>query len=461
MHRYKLTKTWILLGVTGCILMSGCGETTAEPIADTVNADPETTEPMISENETTGAEADPPKATDVIFADVELEYYVPFTDPEHSFCLLNEGAKLPVQMQTGNTCWANSAVTSLESSRYLQTGESITLNPMDIVNNIYFVTNEDEDRGEGLYVTQGEPSSYGGGCELILATMSTKPIDGYLLSDIYANYMGDVESNKKMIRELGAINTSTHHNQGFFPIPFHGYKTQNYKGENPDHIVTLVGWDDDFPAEAFSPAAGQNGAWLAQNSLSTNWGNNGYYWISYDSALSGVVYIPTDQYRYAQNYGTYPVEVLDTEASEAVYAAVYEINGSLGAIGILSGVDETDLSYTIEILDGEFGEVLLTFSGSEEMTGYHIAELPKALEVGTCTVVVHKHRNIPVEGESTEDAAVTSIQPGKVEYVAKSEPGRCFVLIGDKWMDTSSEEIRDTLELDYIPGDLFLPVLYN
>ena len=31
----------------------------------------------------------------------------------------------------------------------------------------------------------------------------------------------------------------------------------------------------------------------------------------------------------------------------------------------------------------------------------------------------------------------------------------------DKWVDTSSEEIRDTPELDYIPGDLFLPVLYH
>ena len=406
-------------------------------------------------------DATPPKATDVIFANAELEYFTPFADPEHSFCLLNEGAVLPVQTQTGNTCWANAAVTSMESSHYLQTGESVTFDAMDIVNNVYFVMPDEEDWEEGLYIRLGEPSFYGGGSLNILATMSVKPINGYLLSDLYASYKGDVESTKQMIRELGAVNMSTHYNQGFFPVLYHGYKTQNYTGDQPNHVVSLVGWDDDFPAEAFSSAAEQNGAWLVQNSLSTGWGNNGYYWMSYASELSGAVYVPTDQYQYAQNHGTYPFEVLNTEDPEVVYAAVYEINRLLGAVGIINGTDETDLSYTIEILDGEFGETLLTFCGSEEMTGYHIAELPEALEVGTCTVVVHKQRNIPVEGESLENAAVTSIQPDRVEYVAKSEPGRSFVLIDGEWVDTTSEEIKELLELDYIPGDVFLPVLYN
>ena len=58
-------------------------------------------------------------------------------------------------------------------------------------------------------------------------------------------------------------------------------------------------------------------------------------------------------------------------------------------------------------------------------------------------------------------AAVTSIAPGSIEYVATSEPGRCFVLIDVTWVDTTSEEIKNILDLDYIPGDVFLPVLYN
>ncbi len=339
--------------------------------------------------------------------------------------------------------------TSLESSYYLQSGEAVAFDPMDLVRNAYYPFSDAPDRKEGLYISFGDPDLYGSGDTNILAVMSATPVAGFLLSDLYANYMGDVASTQKMIRELGAVNVSTHYNQGFFPILFHGYKTQNYSGQLTNHVVTLVGWDD--------------GAWLLQNSLSANWGNNGYYWLSYASGVSGCVYVPTDQYRCAQNYGTYAIDILNPADSEAVYAAVYEINGSLGAVGILYGIDETDLSYTVEILDGEFGEALLSFSGTEEMTGYHIAELPEPLAVGTCTFIVHKHKNIPVEGESCDDvtAAVTSIAPGSIKYVATSEPGRCFVLIDDTWVDTISEEIKNIPDLDYIPGDVFLPVLYN
>ncbi len=471
MHTYSKTiRKAILPAAFAGLLLAGCASETvgsvsgadADIVSDAVNSDA-TTSPETAAVSNDPDDATPPKATDVIFANAELDYFTPFADPEHSFCLLNEGAVLPVQTQTGNTCWANAAVTSLESSHYLQTGEAVPLDPMDLVRNAYYPSSDAPDRKEGLYISFGDPDLYGGGATNILAIMNATPVGSFLLSDLYANYKGDIESTKTMIRELGAVNISTSYNEGFFPILFHGYKTQNYTGQLTNHVVSLVGWDDDFPAEAFSPAAEQNGAWLVQNSLSANWGNKGYYWLSYASGVSGCVYVPTDQYRCAQNYGTYAVDVLNPEDSEAVYAAVYEINGFLGAVGIIYGIDETNLSYTVEILDGEFGETLLSFSGTEEMTGYHIAELPEPLAVGTCTVIVHKHKNIPVEGESCDDvaASVSSIAPAPIEYVATSEPGRCFVLIDGAWVDTSSEEIKTMLNLDYIPGDVFLPVLYN
>jgi len=42
-----------------------------------------------------------------------------------------------------------------------------------------------------------------------------------------------------------------------------------------NHAVLLVGWDD------------SKGAWLLKNSWTTNWGENGYMWIAYDSNSIG------------------------------------------------------------------------------------------------------------------------------------------------------------------------------
>jgi hypothetical protein len=49
-------------------------------------------------------------------------------------------------------------------------------------------------------------------------------------------------------------------------------------GNNIDHDVMLVGWDD---------SKGRNGAWIMRNSWGTGWGDRGYAWIEYGSFSIG------------------------------------------------------------------------------------------------------------------------------------------------------------------------------
>ena len=77
------------------------------------------------------------------------------------------------------------------------------------------------------------------------------------------------------------------------------YKPRGYIGDTRiseigKHAVTIVGWDDNYPKENFIKSnilcsdgtytmPKNNGAYLAVNSWGTEWGNNGYFWISYES----------------------------------------------------------------------------------------------------------------------------------------------------------------------------------
>ena len=47
------------------------------------------------------------------------------------------------------------------------------------------------------------------------------------------------------------------------------------------HSVAIVGWDDNYPKENFIIPPPDNGAWIIQNSWGTDWGDDGYMYLSY------------------------------------------------------------------------------------------------------------------------------------------------------------------------------------
>ena len=61
---------------------------------------------------------------------------------------------------------------------------------------------------------------------------------------------------------------------------------RNVDDNKVNHRVQIVGWDDNYSKTNFNASCrpSKNGAWKCKNSWGTNWGNKGYFWISYEDA---------------------------------------------------------------------------------------------------------------------------------------------------------------------------------
>lgn len=87
------------------------------------------------------------------------------------------------------------------------------------------------------------------------------------------NKIASVAAIKKAICEYGAVSASVNATSSFKNYAAGTYfgTASNYNSPETNHAIVLVGWDD------------AKGAWLMKNSWGTDWGEDGYMWIKYNS----------------------------------------------------------------------------------------------------------------------------------------------------------------------------------
>ena len=58
--------------------------------------------------------------------------------------------------------------------------------------------------------------------------------------------------------------------------------------EKPNHDSVIIGWDDHFPKERFQMEPERDGAFLCTNSWGEGFGDQGYFYVSYEDSNIGV-----------------------------------------------------------------------------------------------------------------------------------------------------------------------------
>lgn len=265
----------------------------------------------------------------------------------------------------------------------------------------------------------------------------------------------DYEGIKEAIYKYGAVETSIYTQMKTADSWSNYYNreraTYYYNVEaSCNHDIIIVGWDDNFPKEYFTIPPENDGAFICKNSWGTAFGEDGYFYVSYEDANIGTTNVVYSKLGNADNFeNIYQSDLLGWTGQlgynreSAFFANVYKAgeNEELAAVSFYA-TDE-DTSYKVFVVkDFENPESLndrmLVKEGTFSSAGYYTVRLDnpvKLTDYGKFAVVVY------IETPN-------SIHPVAIEYDADERTkefditdGEGYIsLYGNKWVNTEENQ---------------------
>ena len=159
----------------------------------------------------------------------------------------------------------------------------------------------------------------------------------------------------------------------------------------PNHAVSVVGWDDNYPKENFGIEPPGDGAWIVKNSWGTAFGENGFLYVSYydksflqyDGAIfkyaTAIIIENTVPYNKNYQYDLFWGQEFKTGNSTASYMNVFEAldDDLIAAVGTI--FNQSGISYKVEIFVNDV--LKLTQEGVSPYLGYHTIKLNEYIPV--------------------------------------------------------------------------------
>ncbi|MBQ1371340.1 MAG: hypothetical protein IIY70_00280 [Oscillospiraceae bacterium] len=207
----------------------------------------------------------------------------------------------------------------------------------------------------------------------------------------------DRDAVKRAVMEYGAGSIAYHHDFACMDMYSEDRTCGYYCGgaTEPNHLVCIVGWDDNFPRENFDEnyRPEYDGAWLIKNSWGSELLLDGYFYLSYEecSANVGAVsfYKVEDLHSSRRCYqydGTSNCISTCSMGNQCQIANIFTAAGTEQLQSVALAVKDQNTSYTLSIYQNpssetepDSGTLVQTQSGVLPFGGYHNIPLDTAV----------------------------------------------------------------------------------
>lgn len=293
----------------------------------------------------------------------------------------------PVKNQGAiNSCWAFAAMAALESNVLMNKGgihdfsenNLVTQNGFDFtpdyggfnqMSSAYFArwagpVNEQDDPYPASGDTQDIVSRSGLSAQehvqnIIYLPARTSPTDNDEFKNALMSY-GAVDTAIYVQNDIGLTSYDSYYNTS---TSAYCYYTGSFGQDSiASHEIAIVGWDDTYPKSNFKDVPPGDGAFICKNSWGTDFGDGGYFYVSYyDAAIGGegTSYLsePANNYDNIYQYDElgatyqtgYKSDDKGYDSSTAYFANVFsrKDSESLRAVSFYTTVENA--SYTISV----------------------------------------------------------------------------------------------------------------
>ena len=384
-------------------------------------------------------------------------------------------ANLPDVRDQGSygVCWAFSTISLIETNLIKNNlvSNDIDLSELHLVNYTYNCVNDPLGGLEGdinkFDTSRGSVMQYGGNVEM--AANSLLDWEGAVNEDVVPytiEYVRQVENNqlddslaygkdvahvqnfyrvnttskedvKKAVMDYGAVSISYWSDQSSdWSTQYYNSLTAAYycpEGRTTNHAVNIVGWDDDYSSDNFATKPEGNGAWIVRNSWGSEYGKDGYFYLSYyDKSIYSVGYTLeaelSDNYNNNYQYDGAMLYGYMGYGGSNKYSNIFEAKANLGgsenikAVSFMTG-SSTNLNYTVSVytnlsddINPESGTLAAQKSGVTTYDGMYTVVLDSSVNINEgkkFSVVVEVNSN---SGKTAYLAYERSMQSGKAGY---------------------------------------------